>query len=411
VRDNLAFIQRQQRDWKITVARTSIDKLAYQLVYPYLSIYVVALGATGTQLGAVNTIGMVVAGLAAPFTGWLIDRFGAKRMYLLGIGLVAVAYLVYAVAQSWVLAILAMAAYWLGSTGSVQSCATVCGNCLDNKDRATGMLFCETIAAGLVGMVGPILAAWLVTSLGGVSLDTIRPLFFLALLCTAGSFILVLKSLSDRRWSGGAESRGAMFQGFARIFKEGRNLKKWLVIGTLSSLPMGMVLPFAQVFANQQKGADGLVLGAMVTGAAVASIIFAIPLGRWADRVGRKKVLYITMPVFWASNLLLVWAPGPGWLIIAGVLQGGYYIGSSIVAAMERELVPKHQMARWLGLARFFKLMIVAGMALAAGAVWDMAGPMWVFLIYVALDLLVRLPLLIRMPETLSIQHDKGENA
>jgi len=38
------FLEKQERDWKITVLRTSLDKFAYQIVFPYLSIYIVALG-------------------------------------------------------------------------------------------------------------------------------------------------------------------------------------------------------------------------------------------------------------------------------------------------------------------------------------------------------------------------------
>jgi len=55
-----AFIGRQQKDWKITVIRTSLDRLAYQTIFPYLSIYIIALGASATQLGLVNSIGMIV---------------------------------------------------------------------------------------------------------------------------------------------------------------------------------------------------------------------------------------------------------------------------------------------------------------------------------------------------------------
>jgi len=63
------FLKRQQRDWKITVIRTSLDRLAYQTIFPYLSIYIVALGATATQLGLVNSIGMIVGGIVGPLTG------------------------------------------------------------------------------------------------------------------------------------------------------------------------------------------------------------------------------------------------------------------------------------------------------------------------------------------------------
>ena len=186
LRSGLSFLKRQHRDWKITVLRTSLDKLAYQMVFPYLSIYIVALGATGTELGIVNSIGMIVAGLFAPFAGWFIDRIGPKRIYLIGIGLLAVSYLTYGLAQSWEWAILAMIGYWLGFSTSNQSCSTICGNCLVNQDRATGMLICETVAAGFLGMAGPMLATRLVALSGGVNLSGIRPLFFAGLLITIG---------------------------------------------------------------------------------------------------------------------------------------------------------------------------------------------------------------------------------
>jgi len=42
-----------------------------------------------------------------------------------------------------------------------------------------------------------------------------------------------------------------------------------------------MVFPFTQVFAHAAKGANELILGAMVTGSALTSIILAIPWGGW----------------------------------------------------------------------------------------------------------------------------------
>ena len=52
----ISFLERQARDWRVTVMRTSADRLAYQMVFPYLSIYILALGATATQLGFVISL-------------------------------------------------------------------------------------------------------------------------------------------------------------------------------------------------------------------------------------------------------------------------------------------------------------------------------------------------------------------
>jgi len=397
----VGFFKRQPRDWKITVGRSCIDRFVYQMVFPYISIYTIALGATATELGIVNSIGMGVAGLVSLLTGWLIDRTGIKRIYLIGIGLLIISYLTYALAQNWTIIIIAMTAYWLGYTTSVHSCATICGNSLADEDRATGMSLCETFAAGLLGIVGPLLGAMLVTIFGGVNVDGIRPLFFIALVGIAIAFIMVLTQLSNRRWSTGIESSPSFFRDIAEVFKQGHNLKRWLVILSINFLPFGMLLPFTQPFAHEIKGADQYVLGAMVTGFALTPLLFGIPLGRLADRIGRKKVLYLIIPLIWASSLIIIWAPSPAFLIVGGILQGFVFVSSVITGAMTFELVPREQMGRWMGITRFFRLLLAASSAFAAGIIWDKFGPQYVFLTIIGLDLFIRVPLLIGMPETL----------
>ena len=384
--------------------RTSFDRLAYQMVFPYLSIYIIALGATATQLGFVISLGMLLAGFAGPLTGWYIDRLGPKRIYLLGIGMVALSYLTYGLAQDWTITLIAMVAFWQGYSVSNLSCATICGNCMVNQDRATGMMICETFGAGLVGMAGPLLGAWVVTSFGGVNATGIRPLFFLAAIFTVGTFVFVSKQLSSQTWRAARATAPHLLRDLYQVFKEGRHLKRWLMIASIGGLPLGMVFPFSLVFAHEIKGADEFVLGAMVTCSALASVAFAIPLGRLADKVGRKRVLYLTMPIFWLSLLLLIWAPNPVFLLVAGALQGFFYIGGPIAAAMERELVPAEQMGRWLGIGRLTKMLANAVCAALAGIIWDKVGPPFVFLTFIGLDLVWRMPLLIRMPETLRLQ-------
>jgi MFS family permease len=404
VSKGIGFFARQKRDWKVSMMRTSLSLFFYQMVLPYMSIYTRALGATGTQLGIVNSVGMGTGGLVGPFTGWVIDRIGVKKIYLVGIAILAMSYLIYGLAQGWGIIIIAMIAYWVGYGVSGHSCAVICGNSLASEDRATAMSLCETFAAGILGIAAPMLGAWLVTAFGGVNISGIRPLFFISLAGIIATFFLILGHLSNRRWGGQNQSKASFFRDLLEVFKKGHNLKRWLIIGSISELPWSMLIPFTQPFAHEVKGADQYILGAMVTAFAVIPLILGIPAGRLADRIGRKKVIYLMMPLVWASSLLLIYAPNSGLLLAAGALQGFMYTNSVITGAMAFELVPAEHMGRWIGIMRFCRLLLGAGGVYLGGVIWDILGPQYVFLSPIALDLFVRIPLLIGMPETLTLQ-------
>lgn len=402
----LKFFTKQDRDWKITVARTNSAMFLYRLVSPYISIYTMALGASGTQLGIVNSAGMAIGGILGPLVGWLIDKIGVKQIYLIGITILAVSYLIYGLAQSWPIIIVAMLTYWMGNQPSMLSCGVICANCLKSGERASGMAVCETFGMGLLGFVAPMVGAWLVTRFGGLNVEGIRPLFIICMGGVAITFFLVLTQLSNRGWGTTSRASLSFFQGFSQVFKEGQNLKRWLIIASLTGMEMGMVTPYVQPFAHQFKGADQFVLGAMVTASAVAPMVLGIPFGRLADRIGRKKVIYLIMPFVWTSYLMLIFAPNSGilksvFLIASGVLQGFFMVTGVVTNAMSRELVPPEQMGRWTGIIGLFRMGLGAITVYLAGIIWDKIGPQYVFVTIIALDLL-RIPLLLGMPETLS---------
>ena len=381
----------------------------YNLVAPYLSVYTLELGATATQLGWVNSAGMAAAGLAAPFIGWIIDHRGVRQVYLIGIGLLAVSYLTYGLAGNWTIAMLGMVAYWLGRGLSGQGCATICGNSIRSQDRATAMSLCETFAAGVLGMLAPLAAAALVARFGGTHVAGIRPLFFFALAGTLGTFLLVYRRLPNCQWSARNRSSNGFLADLRAVLREGDRLKRWLIIDAIGFLPMGMVIPFAQPYAHDIKGAEELVLGMMITAFALTPLLLGIPIGRIADRIGRKRVLYITIPLSWLSSLVLIYAQNAFMLVLSGILLGFFTISSVTAGAMTYELVPKIHMGRWLGISSLFRMLLAACAATVAGLIWDHLGPAYVFVAVIGLELIVRMPLLISMPETLHLRNHEPD--
>ncbi|HIJ54871.1 MAG TPA: MFS transporter [Deltaproteobacteria bacterium] len=401
----IGFLTRQPHDWMITATRTSIYRFFYQMVLPYLSIYTLSLGASGLQLGLVNSIGIGVAGILGPLTGCVIDRVGYKVIYLVGISMLAVSWFLYAIAQSWEIIIVGMLAYWVGFGTSMHSCSVICGSALSNKDRATAMSVCESLAAGLLGMLGPMVGAFLVIRFGGVNVEGIRPLFYICLVGTICTFFFVLIKLPAPTRIISAKQSPNLFKGLSEVFAYRRSVKRFLAISSIVFLPQGMVIPFAQAFAREVKGADPYTLGAMVTGFALTPFLLGIPIGRIADRFGRKRVLLSIAPFAWASILILIWAPSSAFLILSGALQGFIYINSIITMAMIFELFPSEYMGRWMGINRFFRMSLAAVSAYAAGFIWDTIGPAYLFIAFIGVDLLIRIPLLISVPETKELKH------
>jgi MFS family permease len=399
----LRFFTRQDSDWKVSALRTNITMFVYRLVLPYMAVYAMALGATGTQLGIINSVGMGVAAISGFLGGGLVDRIGVKKIYLLGIVILAFSYLIYGLAGSWPILIVAMVAYWLGNNTAILGCSVVCANCLKSVDRATGMSICETFGMGLLSLAAPMLAAWMVTAFGGVNVQGIRPLFFVCVVAVVITFILVLTRLSNREWRNTRSRSIDFFQGFSQVFKEGRNLKRMLIIASLTGMEMGMVTPYIQPYAHQFKGADQFVLGAMVTAGAVVPLVLGIPFGRLSDRMGRKMVIYLTALPVVASYIMLIYAPSSIFLIVSGALQGFFVITTIVTVAMSRELVPPEQMGRWMGILGLGRMGLAAIMTYACGLIWDHVGPQYVFWFIIAFYV-IRLPLLGGMPETLSLK-------
>lgn len=397
----LDFIRRQERDFKVIVLRQALNRFVYQLTVPYESIYTVGLGANPVQLGFVNSFGLGISALVAPFSGWLADRINVKLVFLMSLGVFTMAPLVYALADYWTVIVLAMMFYYLGMRTSTTCCSVVCATCLSNPDRATGMSLCMTLGSALV-VASPMLGAWVVTAFGGVSVEGIRPLYYVRFVGTAAMFLLIATQLSAARGGGLAgSSHSAFFRDFADVFRQGRDLKRWVAIASLTWLPWAMIQPFTQVYAYQVKGAEQWILGLMVAASAATTLLLAIPMGRFADSAGRKRTLYILAPLFWASNLVLVLAPNAAFVVLAGLLQGFYMITTTTTNAMSAELVPGQQIGRWLGTLELFRGLVAVPAPLLGGLIWRTIGPEWLFMCVIAIDAFVRIPLLLGMHETL----------
>jgi len=235
------FIGRQKRNYRVGVERASANSFLTGLTSQYSAIYTVGLGADSVQLGSLSSIGSAISALVSTPVGWLMDRYGIKRLYLLSILLLAGGSLFRAVAHDWrflvVAAILASVAARLSGTG----CRVISADSVQNQDRVTAQNVCGTLGS-LAGMIAPLVAAYLVTLFGGMTVEGIRPLYYIQFVGYGLVLLLVALRLREpQRERLVAPRTGLSFiTDFRHLFEGRRDMGRWIAISALTSLPLAM---------------------------------------------------------------------------------------------------------------------------------------------------------------------------
>ena len=406
----VGFARRQTPDFRLVVVRRALHGLASGLSIQYNSIYATLLGANPVQLGSLASVGNAIGALAAMPAGWFIDYYSLKKVFLLGTVMLALSRVLYFVAPHWAWLYAAIILYYLGMRITCTSCTVTCAEELPNEERATGRGFCRTLSS-IVAIVTPLLAAWLISLSGGLSVGGIRPLYGIQLLVFVGIFVLLLARLSDSRVSGASGDGRHILSGFAQVFKHGPDVVRLVLVMGLMELPWSITQPFMPLYAHQFKGADEFMLGGISMAVTVVPLLASMPLGGLADRHGRKKLLFAIAPLAYVANLCLVFAPTTGkggslFLLLYGVLFGFNSISMALASSMTAEIMPKEQMGRWIGIVSLFRGLLSVPAPLLGGLIWEHVGPRYVFFAAIAIDAFLRLPLLASVRETLHLSSD-----
>jgi len=111
----------------------------------------------------------------------------------------------------------------------------------------------------------------------------------------------------------------------------------------------GIVMPILPFYADEH-GASAPALGAIFTAYAGAQFLFAPLWGRLSDRIGRRRVLLVTIAGTSLSLLLLGLAPGLAWIFAARVLAGAFAANVGVASAYIADVTPEDERTRWMGM-------------------------------------------------------------
>ena len=414
----IKFFKELDQRFKVVVGAFAVNGWVRGLSIQYQQLYTTALGANPVELGTLNSIGSAVSAVVSAPMGWLVDKYGMKKIIALGLALSAAVAGIYGFAVNWWLLIPAIILAQIAMRGLNPLADAIFVATTKPEQRAMGMAV-SRIIMGIPAIFAPTAAAVLVTHFGGINAQGIRPLYYLQLVCTIFVFLFIVWKLPAivRRGKRGSEpptARGVGFiQDFRDLFKGETGLKRWLVVSTIRTFGMRIAMPFVPLWMVGVKGANPYILGLMGSIGTVTGLLLQIPVGRLADKIGRKKGYLLLRPFVYLGTMVLIFAPRPEYLLAVGLLGavgsmqgggGGGIGGVSFVplATMFWEMVPQEKAGRWFGMEGILINIISVPAAVIGGFLWQQGWFTEVLLIPILLEVCIQIPIFLTIPDTLN---------
>ena len=390
------------------VVRTAGSHFFYNLTGQYTSIYTKALGADNILIGLISSFSAFISMLISMPVGYITDKYNLR--YVLGAGMFLNIIMIglYAFAQDWRWIFVAMAINPLTMALMFRSQQVIITNDLRDVDRSTGMGLRLQVAY-LLGLISPLIAAFIINIMGGLNVEGIRPLYYIRLVGLIIIYSYVYVSVNNVT----PVTRGKVSTGFFSDFKDvldtgGRKLKTMILVGALGAFVWSLLESFAFLYAEEVKGADAYILGLMPTCETIAFLLFSTTMNRLADTRGRKYAFIVVRPGLWLSFIIAILATNPYWLLVAWFLRG-IALSTTAYDTLYMELVPAEQRGRWMGLSNTFTAMVRIIAPVMGGFLYDSSQSWLIFAVPLAIDMLLRTPILHKwVPETLIVEKVKA---
>jgi MFS family permease len=234
----IGFLRSKRRNYRVAVARSSMDSFLRNLTSQYNPIYTTGLGANSVQLGALASIGTAASTLVSIPVGWLVDRYGIKKFFLLAILLSAGGVLLYALAHDWRVLIAAVILVSIATRLTSTGCRVICIDSVGNRARVTAQNLCVTLAS-ITSMLSPIVGAYLITAFGGLNVEGIRSLYYVQLVGYGLIFVFVASQLREPRgsWQAQGDAQFGLVADFRQMLSGRQYLWKWTALTALTALP------------------------------------------------------------------------------------------------------------------------------------------------------------------------------
>jgi multidrug resistance protein len=360
----------------VLIAVNLVDMIGLMLILPILPFYALDLGARP------EAVGWLIAGfamaqlLAAPFWGRLSDRYGRRPALVIGLSASAIAYLVFAFANSLWLLFLSRVVQGAGggTTGVAQAYVADTVSSRD-RARALGWLSASTNVGVIVGPLIGSLATHLSRQAPGLAASV---------LCGVNAYF-AWRWLPESRRADAAEhprERKPVWHAAWQVLRHPtRAVSRFVWIYGIGMLAFSCLTSIIALFLQAEYGVTARTIGLVFTYIGVLNIVMRlVVLGPVVDRVGETRAMR-----FGAAALILGLLAYPAarqpWhlaLVIPLVPVGTALLFPATTSLMSR-YSERHEVGTTLGVAQTYAGISRVVAPLLATSAFQRLGHSWPF--------------------------------
>jgi MFS family permease len=349
----------------VVVASAAVFLLGFgeELWKKFLPKYLEYLGASPAVIGLYGTTEDFFDAVYQYPGGWLADRAGRRRAFLVFVAVASVGYLVYLLSPSWPWLFVGLAFAMAWHSMASPAIFAVIGDALPREKRAMGFTL-QSMLKRVPMVVSPLVGGALIAGLGiarGVKVG------LGATLALAALTAVIVLAINIPVKAGEAVNIRGVWRSFHHALK--RLLVSDILIRTCEGMADIFVILYATNVLRVSVARYGLLVAIQIT----TSILVYVPAGRIADRVGRKPFVIATFVCFALYPVAVVLSSGFATLVLAFVVGGLREIGEPSRKAMIVDFARADLRARTVGLYYLVRSITITPSAAVGGLLWKLA--------------------------------------
>jgi MFS family permease len=356
----------------VTLASGAVFLLGFgeELWKKFLPKYLEALGASTPVIGLFGTAEDFFDAVYQYPGGWIADRFGRRRAFLIFLGLASVGYLIYLFGSTWQLAFVGLAFVLAWQSMASPAIFAVIGDSLPPEKRAMGFTI-QSILKRVPIVIAPVIGGLIIASRGIVSGVHIGLMLTLGI---AAITALLVRMINITREAHQQMNIFGVWQAFQR------GLKRLLVSDIFIRTCEGMTDILVILYVTNVVKLSIARFGALLALQFLTTLIIYVPAAKAADRVGRRPFIIVTFCAFALYPLAIISAHNFTGLVIAFIIGGLREMGEPARKAMIVDFAKPQLRARTVGLYYLLRSLAITPAAFVGGLLWNLT-PQTPFLI------------------------------